>query len=87
MVIETVGGAAPSTTVPTLEVELNATGTPKMLKATTNPASPTIAVAVNGTVLSVPNIITPINGSFRITGDHTDPAYINAITTVTGQSN
>ncbi len=86
MVVETVGGTSRSQSIPTLEVKLNATGTPKMLTATTNPASPTIAVAVNGAVLAVPNILTPINGSFRITGDHTDPAFLNAISSATGQS-
>ena len=87
MEVETIGGTQPSTTIPSLEVKLNATGTPKMLNATTNPASPTIAVVVNGTLLAAPNIVTPIDGSFRVTGDHTDPAFINAISLATGQSN
>ncbi|WP_345320155.1 SecDF P1 head subdomain-containing protein [Novipirellula rosea] len=87
MTVETVGDAAASSTVPTLEIKLNPTGAPKMLAATTNPASPSIAVVVNGTVLSVPNIFAPINGSFRITGDHTNPTFINAIAAVTGKTN
>ncbi|TWU17160.1 preprotein translocase subunit SecD [Novipirellula galeiformis] len=84
MTVETVGGVAPSTTVPALDVRLNATGSPKLLAATTNPASPSIAVVVNGTVICVPKIRQPISDSFRITGDDT---FINAIPSVTGQTN
>lgn len=56
-----------------------------MLAATTAPTSPNVAVVVNGVIISVPKIVTPINGSFRITGDDRDPAYLLALETATRQ--
>ena len=53
--------------------------------ATTAPTSPNLAVVVNGVVISVPNIVTPINRSFRVTGDHGSAAYLNALAAATGQ--
>lgn len=85
MEIETVGNAAPPYSVPSLEIVLNAAGTKKMLAATTAPTSPNLAVVVNGVVISVPNIVTPINRSFRVTGDHGSAAYLNALAAATGQ--
>lgn len=80
--IDIVGGAA--STTPTLELKLNAAGTPKMLTATTNPVSPSIAFVLNGNVIAVAHIHSPINGSFSMTGDQ---AFINAIDSITGQTN
>ncbi|TWU17784.1 preprotein translocase subunit SecD [Novipirellula galeiformis] len=83
--IETVGGVEPAESVPALEIVLNPAGTKKMLAATTSPNSSTLAVLVDGQVVSVPQIFSPINGSFRVTGDHRDPSFLNAISAVTGQ--
>ena len=86
MIVETIDGKPSSQHIASLDINLNATGTPKMLRATTNPASPTMAVVVNGTILSTPKIFSPISNKMRITGDDRDLKFLNAITAVTGQS-
>jgi len=85
--LETTGNASPPTSIPSLEIVLNANGAAKMLAATTNPTSPVQAVVVNGTTIAAPKIITPINKSFRVIGDHRSPLFLNGIRAATGQPN
>jgi len=81
--VEATGNTSPS--IPSLEIVLNVNGTAKMLAATTNPTLPVLAVAVNGTTIAVPKIVTPINKSFRVTGDHRSPLFLNGLSAATGQ--
>lgn len=79
------GGDAPADATASLEVELTPAGEKKMLAATQTPASPGLALVVDGVVVSVPNIRTPIKGSFRVTGDDRDPAFLKALSAATGE--
>ena len=82
---EVVGGGKTSESYPALDIVLNETGTKKMLAATTSPESSNLAVVINGHVICVPKIVTPVSAAFRITGDHRNPVFLNAISTATGR--
>ena len=85
MAVETIGGAPPSDPVPSLEIVFTPAGAQKMKAATTTPTSTNLAIVVNGVVVSVPKIVTPIHGTCRVTGDHRDPVFLNALSAATGQ--
>lgn len=53
---------------PMLLINLTTGGAQKMLAATTNPTATHLALIVNGQVVSVPKIVTPIQGSMVVTG-------------------
>lgn len=53
---------------PMLMINLTTGGAQKMLAATTNPTASHLALIVNGQVVSVPKIVTPIQGSMVVTG-------------------
>ncbi|WP_339730763.1 hypothetical protein [uncultured Gimesia sp.] len=60
---------------PALIVNLTPAGETKLALATANPAGMQIAMLINGTVVSVPKVITPLSSTFHITISATSEKY------------
>ena len=74
------------TVQPALNVELTPNGATKMSAGTQQLQGQTIAVVINGAIVSTPRVVVPIRGSFRITGDFNDQPFLDAIHTITDQN-
>ena len=71
------------TVQPALNVELTPDGAMKMSEATTQLEGQTIAVVINGAIVSTPRVVVPVQGSFRITGDLNDQPFLDAVHAIT----
>ncbi|MGI9470960.1 MAG: SecDF P1 head subdomain-containing protein [Rubripirellula sp.] len=83
--IESLDGS-PAILQPALNVVLTPEGAARLLKATTALQGQTIAVVIDGKIVSTPRVIVPINGSFRISSDVSDVAFVTAIESITGNA-
>ncbi len=60
---------------PMLKIDLTPAGGQKMLSATSNPTASSLALVINGKVITVPRIMVPIQDSMVVTGDKNDPNF------------
>ena len=65
---------------PALLVELTPAGATKMATATANSIGEPMAVVINGQVVAMPKVMTPIRSSFQISGDALVTSAIEALT-------
>lgn len=71
---------------PMLKINLTTGGAQKMLAATSSPTATNLALIVNGQVVSVPKIVTPIQGSMVVTGGSgNNAAFDNACQVFAGK--
>lgn len=65
----TIERSGDSPQMPSLTVTLTATGGAKLAAATAKPAGLKIAIVINGTLISVPELRSPLSTSFQVTGE------------------